>query len=375
MSRYGRMAAGFAVLILALGAAGAGAQELALDPGVGAVGPAVQGGMDCAGGEIYDDGTTENGYSGNPALISLFEAVMQFTPASNPGTYDTVCVCLTTIAAGGPTLDFEIEVRDDDGAGGSPGTLLGAVPVSVNTIPTFPGTAFFEVDITSLMLNIPSGNVWMGPRWNPMLFPSRFVCADETLATPLHPGFVNFNNPSTWQATETVFPNYRANLIRAIEGVVQQDADLVIDKTGVVTDDQIVYTITVTNGGPDDATNTVVTDTLPAEVTYVSDDCGGANVPPWTWNIGTLANGAMATCNITVDVDPLFEGTISNTASVTADQTDPTPGNESSTVDLFVEGPVTNPLEIPTLGTIGFALLALLLIAGAIYLIRRRAAA
>ena len=118
-----------------------------------------------------------------------------------------------------------------------------------------------------------------------------------------------------------------------------------------------------------------MTDTLPAEVTYVSDDCGGSNVPPWTWNIGGLLNGATATCNVTVDVDPLFEGTISNTANVTADQPDPTPGNETSTVDLFVEGPVTNPLEIPTLGTIGFAVLALLLIAGALYLIRRRATA
>jgi uncharacterized repeat protein (TIGR01451 family) len=365
------MAAGFAVLVLALGTAGAGAQELALNPNVGPVGPRAFG-ADCAGGEIYDDGSAENGYSGNPALISSFEGVMQFTPAAFPGTYDTVCVGLVSLA--GPNLDFEIEVRDDDGAAGSPGTLLGAVPVSAAGIPGGLPCAFFEYDITSLALNIPSGNVWIGVRWNPMLFPSRFICADETVATPIHPGFVNFNNPSMWQATQTVFPGYRANLIRAIPGVAgPTDADLDVVKSGIVNGDQIVYTITVTNNGPADATNVVVTDTLPAEVTYVSDDCGGANVPPWTWNIGGLLNGANATCNVTVDVDPLFEGTISNTASVTADQTDPTPGNESSTVDLFVDGPVTNPLEIPTLGTIGFAALALLLVAGAIYLMRRRA--
>ena len=82
---------------------------------------------DCAGGEIYDDGTAENGYSGNPALISSFEGVSQFTPASYPWVYDTVCVALVSL--GGATLDFEIEVRDDDGTGGEPGTLLGTLPV------------------------------------------------------------------------------------------------------------------------------------------------------------------------------------------------------------------------------------------------------
>jgi uncharacterized repeat protein (TIGR01451 family) len=365
------MAVGFAVTLLILTGAGAGAQELALNPNVGPVGPLAFGG-DCAGGEIYDDGSAENGYSGNPALVASFEGVQQFTPAAFPGTYDTVCVALVSLA--GPNLDFEIEVRDDDGAGGTPGTLLGALPVSAAGIPAGLPCAFYQYDITSLMLNIPSGNVFIGVRWNPMLFPSRFVCSDESPATPLHPGYVNFNLGNGWQATQTVFPAYRAKLIRAIPGTVgPTDADLTITKSGIVNLDQIVYTITVTNNGPADATNVVVTDTLPAEVTYVSDDCGGSNVPPWTWNIGGLLNGANATCNVTVNVDPLFEGTVSNTASVTADQPDPTPGNETSTVDLFVEGPVTNPLEIPTLGTIGFAVLALLLVAGALYLIRRRA--
>ena len=373
MSRYGRNGIAVALLVLLFAAAGAGAQELSLNPAVGPIGPPTIGGNDCAGGEIYDDGTAENGYSGNPAIISSFEGVMQFTPLAYPGTYDTVCVGLVSL--GGPNLDFEIEVRDDDGAGGIPGTLLGALPVSAAGIPGGLPCAFFEYDITSLALNIPSGNVWIGVRWNPMLFPSRFICADESPATPLHPGFVNFNNPSMWQATQTVFPGYRANQIRAIPGVVGPgDADLNVVKTAMVAEPQVVYTITVTNNGPDDATNVVVVDDLPACSTFVSDDCGGMNVPPWTWNIGNLANGASATCNVTIDVSGCV-GQVSNTASVTADQNDPAPGDESSTADVVIVGPQQNPLEIPTLGTIGLAALALLMVAGAIYLIRRRATA
>ncbi len=378
MSRHGRpatataTAVGGAALLLALSGAGAGARQLALDPGPGPVGPVVEGGNDCAGGEIYDDGTAENGYTGDPAFVDSFEAVQLFVPAGYPATYDTACVCLTTIPAGGPTLDLDLEVRADDGAGGSPGTLLGALPVTAAGIPNFPANAFFAFDVTGLTPTIPSGQVWIGVRWNPMAFPNRFLCADETATTPLRPGYLNFNNGMGWQLTQTVFAAHRAKLIRAVPGIV---ADLAVTKGGVVAGDRIVYTVTVTNHGPADATNVVVTDPLPAEVTYAEDDCGGLDLPPWTWNVGGLLAGASAVCHVTVDVDPRFEGLVSNTASVTADQTDPAPGNGSSTVELFVGGPAGNPLEIPTLGAVGLAVLALLLVAGAIHLIRRRATA
>lgn len=353
-----------AVTMLVAGAASAQKAELALNPVVGPVGPPSIGGGNCAGGEIYDDGTAENGYSGNPALISSFEGVQQFTPAAYPGTYDSVCVGLVSLA--GPNLDFEIEVRDDDGPGGVPGTLLGTVPVSVNTIPAGLPCAFFEVDITSLGLNIGSGSVFMGVRWNPMLFPSRFVCADESPATPLHLGFVNFNNPSQWQTTQTVFPAYRAKLIRAVPGVLATDADVSITKDGVLNaDDTIDYTLTVNNAGPDPATNVVVTDDLPACTTYISDDCGGSNVPPWTWNIGNLAVNAPVSCTITVDASGC-QGQVANTASVTADQADPNPGNESST---SVVG-IGNVLEIPTLGRWGILALIGLLIGLGVWRLR-----
>jgi hypothetical protein len=47
--------------------------------------------------------------------------------------------------------------------------------------------------------------------------------------------------------------------------------------------------------------------------------------------------GSPVTCNITVAIDPGC-GHELDTASVTGDQTDPNPGNETSTVDLFGGG-------------------------------------
>jgi uncharacterized repeat protein (TIGR01451 family) len=152
-----------------------------------------------------------------------------------------------------------------------------------------------------------------------------------------------------------------------------QEADLAITKTAapgtVAPGDNVVYTLTVTNNGPADATNVVVTDPLPAEVTYVSDDCGGMNVPPWTWTVGNLANGVSATCNITVTVNPGAAGNIDNTATVSGDNADPAQANNTGTGSFGVQ---QNPLEIPTLSQVGLALLVLALAAASLVLLRRR---
>lgn len=152
-----------------------------------------------------------------------------------------------------------------------------------------------------------------------------------------------------------------------------QEADLALVKTAsptsVAPGDDVVFTLAVTNNGPGDASNVIVTDMLPAEVTYVSDDCAGMNVPPWTWNVGALANGATATCNITVTVNAGVEGTISNTATVTSDSTDPVTANDTGSDSFGVQQSV---LEIPTVGGVGLAVLVLLIGVSAALLLRRR---
>jgi uncharacterized repeat protein (TIGR01451 family)/LPXTG-motif cell wall-anchored protein len=81
--------------------------------------------------------------------------------------------------------------------------------------------------------------------------------------------------------------------------------------------DETTFTISVINQGPDDATGVVVTDTLPAGLTYVSDDAGGAyDSATGVWTIGDLAVGASVTMDFTVTVDDI--GIFTNVAEVTA---------------------------------------------------------
>lgn len=101
-----------------------------------------------------------------------------------------------------------------------------------------------------------------------------------------------------------------------------QGPNVVISKTtaGVALTGQFDYDFTVTNNGPGADTGVAVTDTLPAQVAYVSDNCGGGAAGQlWTWNIGSLADGASANCTVTVQSLLTACTTVSNTATVTAD--------------------------------------------------------
>ncbi|MFK8016954.1 MAG: hypothetical protein AB8G17_16115 [Gammaproteobacteria bacterium] len=117
------------------------------------------------------------------------------------------------------------------------------------------------------------------------------------------------------------------------------EADIAVEKTvdnpTPSATDQIVYTVTVTNDGPDTGTGLVVTDQLPSGLTYVSDDSGGAyDSLTGEWTVGTLAAGASANLLITALVNAT--GDYVNTAELTAaNEFDPdsTPANNDPAED------------------------------------------
>jgi uncharacterized repeat protein (TIGR01451 family) len=120
--------------------------------------------------------------------------------------------------------------------------------------------------------------------------------------------------------------------------VCPANADVSIVKTAAAPSplnvgDTITYTLAASNAGPGPASNVVVTDPLPANVTYVSNTCGAAfAAPTLTWTIGNLVALANVSCDVVVTVNAV--GPINNTASITADQTDPNAANNNSTAAL-----------------------------------------
>jgi len=115
--------------------------------------------------------------------------------------------------------------------------------------------------------------------------------------------------------------------------------DLVISKTHngdcVEPYTTITYTITVRNQGVGDATGVTVTDTLPADVSFVSASAGcnhsGGTV---TCGLGNLAAGASSEVTISVIINKI--GLLTNTASVRANENDADPSNNSASVGTRV---------------------------------------
>ena len=107
------------------------------------------------------------------------------------------------------------------------------------------------------------------------------------------------------------------------------------------------YTLTVENVGDQDATGAEVTDTIPANTTFVSASAGGSESGGVvSWPAFDLAAGDSITFTVTVDVDdpfPVGVTTIVNTAHVEDDGSngpDPTPGNnDASDTDNVVTSP------------------------------------
>ena len=121
-------------------------------------------------------------------------------------------------------------------------------------------------------------------------------------------------------------------------------ADLAITKADsadpVAAGDSLTYTLSVHNNGSLDATNVVVTDNLPAGVTYQSaspsqGSCSEAN-GNLSCSLGSLSNGADATVEVIVTAGAT--GTVTNTAGVQADEFDGNTANNSATETTKIAG-------------------------------------
>jgi len=100
----------------------------------------------------------------------------------------------------------------------------------------------------------------------------------------------------------------------------------------------LVYTNTVSNFGPSTATNVMLTNSLPAGVTFVSAQSSQGSSTQASGvvvsTLGTIASNGVATVKITVTASSA--GTFTNNAVVTSAVPDPVPANNSASVTTTV---------------------------------------
>lgn len=201
------------------------------------------------------------------------------------------------------------------------------------------------------------------------LAPSATATFDIVAATTVEGTISNTANATA----ATPDPAPANNSATTTTAVARQLADLSIAKSANATEfvpgAPVVYTIVVTNNGPGPAENVVVTDVLPAGTTLLSatttqGSCSGSATV--TCTLGTLAVPGTATITLEVRL-PLTPGPVTNTATVTSSDGDPTPANNASGTTITVTGA---PAGIPTLSPLMMLMLALSL--AAIFILRTR---
>ena len=168
---------------------------------------------------INDDGTVENGGSGNPATVTEVIFVDKFTPSSYPATIESVCAAFVTLTGGTPNMSYDIVVYDDDGAAGVPGTLLGEMNgLTANDIPVFTAGAapvWQTASTASENWEVTEGSVYIGVRFIPST-PNHFMAMDQTTSTPQGQGYWWNDSDGIWQTITSGWPTYRSLFVRPV---------------------------------------------------------------------------------------------------------------------------------------------------------------
>src|SRR5207245_1078567 len=152
--------------------------------------------------------------------------------------------------------------------------------------------------------------------------------------SPLANGTVITNGTYSITSTETGPVNGAADTT-----TVNSAPILAISKSDapdpVAAGNNVTYTISYSNTGNANATNTVISDTVPANTTFVSATGGGTLAGGVvTWNIGLLGAGSSTSVQLVVKVNsPLANGTVitNGTYSITSTEAGPVNGAADTT--------------------------------------------
>jgi virginiamycin B lyase len=257
------------------------------------------------------------------------DGALWFTESGNSDAIGRI----TTSGTFSPTAPFSVSNGPIGITTGPDGNLWFAGPLSnhVGRISTSGTLAMFQTTRFPLEITTgPDGNLWftegaqvgeITPSGSITEFP---FPGDESTPTGITAG----PDGNVW------FVEHGANKVgEVVLSTPISGPDLAVSGTAsssVATGQKVIYTLTATNNGTAAATGVILTDTLPAGVTFVSATGGATPVSGvLTFPLGNLVAGA--TASVTIVVTSPAAGTLTNQARVSSNQADPTPADDSIT--------------------------------------------
>jgi len=286
------------------------------------------------------------------------------------GAAPTIVITATAPADGGVITNTAtvrssgFELVPDDNTASVTTTVTAVSDLSISKRdspdPVYAGaTLTYTLDITnagpSLANNVavtdtlPAGATYLGASgsgWSCSASGGDVICTRSSLPVGAAPPLtLTVTAPGTTPLTNSVTVSSDAidlnpgNNTASAGTTVNPTANLSISKTAtpdpVLTGAPLTYTLSVANSGPNATTSVMVTDTLPASVTFV-----GVAAPGWscgqssgvvTCSLATLAVGAAPDIVIHTNA-PGAPGVFTNTASLSSALPDLTPANNATSI-------------------------------------------
>jgi uncharacterized repeat protein (TIGR01451 family) len=313
--------------IASLASGGTGAFSFVAKVNAGTATGTVISDTDMGSSAVTDPNNANNSVTVNVTVAAASQADMAVTMTDSPNP-----------VLAGANITYTAVVTNNGPAGAT----------TVTAVDTIPANTTFVSDV------VPSG-------WACVVSATTVSCTNPTLAANASstftfvfavaagtaPGTVIVNSITVGSAvSDPTAANNTATTNTAVTSPSQ--ADLSISKSAspdpVNQGDTLVYTLTVANNGPASAASVVVSDPLPAAVTYISSSstqgtCSQASGTV-TCNIGTMSNGQIVTVTINATATTMSTSSYAvNTASVSSTTSDPDNTNNSSTFTSTVAAP------------------------------------
>ena len=243
---------------------------------------------------------------------------------------------LTSPVIAGQSMQYEVTVNNL-----GPSDALNVSVTDVIPAPSMVGTLTYNAGLSSAECSA-SGAMMTGdtvtctvasiPAGGAQVFTIGFDLSPDAMGTIDNTAMVTSDTPEA---------NAIDNTAAAPTVTIEKDADLQMEKIPatdpVVAGTQVTYTLKVTNQGPSDAESIEVADTFPADLSnpVATLPCVIVGAGPFTWTVGDLAAGAMATCDVTFDIASSATANIANSATVMSTVT-------PETTNTFPNTAVTN---------------------------------
>ena len=276
-------------------------------------------------GTVLDNQVVATSATLDPTPVNTATVTTTVAGFGNNADVGIVKTQATSVVTAGERITYTLTVTNSGPSAATNVRVLDLVPAGTTVVSMTAANPDFVGEFCSLGGSCYLGTVFTG------------TTASITVVLQVNADFAGGSLVNTAQASADQQDPQTGNNFASVTAQVNTAADLGVAKRDLVdpvfAGEVLPYQIVVTNSGPSDAQNVVVTDTLPVSVTFVGASPGCAETAPGSdivvCQLGMIPAGGVSfvLIDVRVDADLAVSATLTNSATVASATADPNPTN------------------------------------------------